>query len=125
MVAIGTVEAQKILAAAIKAGIAEDDLLTAIGRPLLSVASNGDARTCWQMIRTAEDQQRRAKNLATERQVEYIIELLARRVREGEGGGFLGVRHLYATDDTIDIAAVRALTKGTASQVITSLTGAY
>jgi hypothetical protein len=125
MAAIGATEAQKILNAATNVGITEDDLLATIRRPLLAYASNSDARTCWQMIRAAEEQQRQNAGLATDRQVAYITELLARRARDGEGGGFVGVSHLYAPNGTIDVDAVRALTKDAASQVITSLTGRY
>lgn len=64
----------------------------------------------------------------TDRQVDYIAELLARRVRSGEGGGFFatGAFLVGAGDQTrIDMDAIRALSRRQASSLITSLKGDY
>lgn len=58
-----------------------------------------------------------AGELATPRQVEYILRLLAARERSGEGGGFF-----VGPKTRGDIAL---LSKGAASTYITSLTGNY
>jgi hypothetical protein len=55
--------------------------------------------------------------LATPRQVEYIINLLARRDREGIGSGFM--------DGPTDRAGIEKLTRKKASLYITSLKGEY
>lgn len=60
---------------------------------------------------------RAAKSPATSRQVDYIMNLLARRARSGEGGGFM-------TGPT-SRAEVRKMSQGDASAYITSLTGDY
>lgn len=61
---------------------------------------------------------RQAKGeLATPRQVEYILQLLAARERSGEGGGFFS--------GPTDRAGVETLSKGEASTYITSLKGDY
>jgi hypothetical protein len=64
----------------------------------------------------------------TDRQVDYIAELLAHRVRSGEGGGFFatGAFLIGEGDRTrIDMDAVRALTRRQASSLIDSLKGNY
>lgn len=55
--------------------------------------------------------------LATPRQVDYILTLLAKRTSDGEGGGFF-------TGPT-DRAGIAKLTKAKASTYITSLKGEY
>ncbi|MFF1547174.1 helix-turn-helix domain-containing protein [Streptomyces sp. NPDC058291] len=80
-------------------------------------------------IKAAEDAVREARKaqldaarqqkgeLATERQVNYILQLLAARDRSGEGGGFF-------TGPT-DRAGIETLSKAEASMYITSLKGDY
>lgn len=70
--------------------------------------------------RQAQLAQARAKKgpLATERQVDFILQLLAERELSGEGGGFVVG---YPTDR----AGIEELSKGQASIYITSLKGDY
>jgi hypothetical protein len=73
-------------------------------------------------VREAREQQlselRRQKGaLATPRQVDYILQLLARRERTGEGGGFF-----YGPTDR---AGLEEMSKADASTYITSLKGDY
>ncbi|NUR30062.1 MAG: hypothetical protein HOV83_30135 [Catenulispora sp.] len=61
---------------------------------------------------------RRTKGpLATPRQVDYILQLLDRRQRTGEGGGFF--------DGPTDRASIKEMSKTAASTYITSLKGDY
>lgn len=65
---------------------------------------------------------------ATTRQVDYIADLLATRVRNGDGGGFVSTAGLltgagYQT--RINLGAIRALSRTDASQLIDSLKGNY
>ena len=60
---------------------------------------------------------RQKGTLATERQVEFILQLLAARKRTGEGGGFF-----YGPTDR---AGIEELSKGEASTYIDSLKGDY
>lgn len=64
-----------------------------------------------------EEARRHKGPLATPRQVDYILQLLARRERTGEGGGFF-------TGPT-DRAGIEELSKADASTYITSLKGDY
>lgn len=73
-------------------------------------------------VREAREEQlaeaRRTKGpLATPRQVEFILQLLARRERTGEGGGFF-----YGPTDR---AGIEEMSKADASTYITSLKGDY
>lgn len=61
---------------------------------------------------------------ATDKQVAYLITLLARRARSGEGGGYAPTRGLYSGGN-VDEQALRALTVEQASQLIDSLTDRY
>lgn len=69
------------------------------------------------MVAVQADQIRREMGLATERQVEYIVSLLARRARNGDGGGFFS--------GPTNIEGIRRLTKDEASTYIDSLTENY
>lgn len=69
------------------------------------------------LVAIQADQIRREMGLATERQVEYIVTLLARRARNGDGGGF------FSGPTTIE--GIRRLTKDEASTYIDSLTENY
>jgi len=74
------------------------------------------------------DAQRRAQSAqapATERQVGYILDLLARRRRSGEGGGFFSLRGLVDDTGRPDRDAIAALTRAQASALIDSLRGNY
>lgn len=62
---------------------------------------------------------------ASQRQVDYIAELLTRRQRSGVGGGFSGLVAGLYRGGQIDRDAIRALTKAQASEVIDSLTDRY
>lgn len=62
--------------------------------------------------------------MATDRQVDYLVTLLARKYRSGELDGFASWTQ-YITDTEIDVKALRALTRDRASQLITSLKGDY
>lgn len=65
---------------------------------------------------------------ATARQVDYIATLLATRARNGDGGGFASTTGLLTGTGhrtRIDLDAVRALSRTSASQLIDSLTGSY
>lgn len=59
----------------------------------------------------------RSHDLATDRQVSYIMSLLAQRASSGEGGGFFA--------GPTDEAGVRSMSRAQASAYITSLTGRY
>ncbi|WP_338683979.1 hypothetical protein QD712_25940 [Streptomyces acidiscabies] len=68
----------------------------------------------------AEDTARRARTtqgLATQSQIDYILNLLARRTRTGEGGGFF--------DGPADRAGIAALSRSEASAYVNSLKGEY
>lgn len=60
---------------------------------------------------------RAAQNLATEAQIAYILDLLARRRRTGEAGGFF--------DGPTDRAQIAAMSRSEASAYIDSLKGEY
>lgn len=60
--------------------------------------------------------------MATERQVDYITKLLVRRSTES---GFSGLVSGLMTGQHVNKAAVRALTRARASEVIDSLTDSY
>lgn len=65
---------------------------------------------------------------ATTAQVDYIANLLAERVRSGEGGGYFAIgAYLSGQGDRtrVDMDAVRALTRRQASGLIDSLKGNY
>ncbi|MFJ6667399.1 hypothetical protein [Streptomyces sp. NPDC091383] len=64
-----------------------------------------------------EEARRQKGALATPRQIDYIIQLLARRERTGEGGGFF-----YGPTDR---AGIEEMSKADASTYITSLKGDY
>jgi hypothetical protein len=66
---------------------------------------------------------------ATTRQVDYAAELLGRRVQSGEGGGYAGTSR-YVTADrwgryTVNLDALRALSRSEISRLIDSLKGNY
>ncbi|WP_030569783.1 hypothetical protein [Streptomyces aureocirculatus] len=63
------------------------------------------------------EQARAARNLATERQIRYILDLLARRRRDGEGGGFF--------TGLTDYAGIAKLSRSEASAYIDSLKGQF
>lgn len=63
--------------------------------------------------------------LATGNQIDYIVSLLSRRTRAGEGGGFMSTQGLYREDGTINRAAIAAMTRRNASALIDSLRGNY
>ncbi|MEU3978365.1 hypothetical protein [Streptomyces bacillaris] len=79
------------------------------GRPL----RRGEEATIRRLLAERHD----ALGLATPRQVEYILGLLAERGRSGEGGGFM-------TGPT-DRAGIEKLTSDAASRYIDSLKGTY
>ena len=60
---------------------------------------------------------RRPEPMATERQAGYILSLLARRSRDGDGGGFYS--------GPTDRAGILAMTRSDASAYINSLTDQY
>lgn len=62
---------------------------------------------------------------ATPGQVDYLVDLLCRRTLTGEGGGFIGTDRYVTAEGRIDRAALAGLTRDHASQMITSLKGAY
>lgn len=65
---------------------------------------------------------------ATTRQVDYITDLLATRVRNGDGGGYASSAGLLAGtghQTRINLDAIRALTRTDASQLIDSLKENY
>jgi hypothetical protein len=64
-----------------------------------------------------EEARRQKGPLATPRQVDFILKLLARRERTGEGGGFF-----YGPTDS---AGIEEMSKADASTYITSLKGDY
>ncbi|MEU7631677.1 hypothetical protein AB0C34_17065 [Nocardia sp. NPDC049220] len=82
-------------------------------------------RTPAQQEKDATAAHRRATEPVTDRQVDYLVKLLARRTTSGEGGGFATTTGLYTADGNIDVNAVRALTKSAASNLIDSLTNRY
>lgn len=63
-----------------------------------------------------------ATQRATERQVNYIAELL---VRQSSDAGFVSVRHLRHPNGNANLDAIRALSKAEASRVIDSLRETY
>lgn len=65
---------------------------------------------------------------ATAAQVDYIANLLAERVRSGDGGGFFATGAFLTRQGSqtrIDMDAVRSLTRKQASNLIDSLKGNY
>ncbi|MFI8201112.1 hypothetical protein ACIF6K_32070 [Streptomyces sp. NPDC085942] len=68
-------------------------------------------------IRSLIQERRDTLGLATDRQVEYILSLLAARRRSGEGGGFMF--------GPTDRAGIAQLTREDASSYIDSLKGTY
>lgn len=62
---------------------------------------------------------------ATDGQVDYLVKLLGRRSRSGEGGGFMSTSGLYDQAGNVDRGAVEALTAQQANQLLDSLTGRY
>lgn len=127
MAAIGKAAADALLARAALVGVTATQIaeLVGVSEYNLDVMSGASLRAAERLVRDAEDRARAVAGTATDRQVEYIIKLLIDRVRSGEGGGFASTKGLYTPDGTIDRAAVTALTKAQASQLITSLTGSY
>lgn len=76
-------------------------------------------------IRTqAEKDAASAPRPATDRQVDYIADLLNRRARMGDGGGFEGSR-LYQDDGRVDMTKIRSLSRQAASEIIASLREDY
>lgn len=72
--------------------------------------------------RDERSQSARQASMASERQVDYVVSLLARRTTEG---GFAGEGGYYRADGSVDSDRVRSLTRAGASELITSLTESY
>src|SRR5690606_18539485 len=124
--AIGTTRAQQLIAAAAEVGMTPAELgeISGRGEDWLEMMSHTDECRCEQEI---ERRRRRAAAAAraTERQVAYLVKLLARARRSGEGGGFISTRGLYTADGNVNIDALRQLTVRQASNLIDSLKGSY
>ncbi|MFF9309869.1 hypothetical protein ACF1BS_03070 [Streptomyces sp. NPDC014748] len=115
----------------VKAGITPEQIVAALGRDACGMGRyrplNGRSRRWLDSMLTdvqlaAEARQttprRQAREeLATDRQIDYILDLLARRHRSGEGGGFF-------TGPT-DRAGIAKLSRSEASAYISSLKGDY
>jgi len=74
-----------------------------------------------QTVRAASPQVARAfEPVASDAQINYILTLLRRM----DDSDYCAVSHLISVDGTIDLAAIRSMTRGEASQAITTLTSA-
>lgn len=83
-----------------------------------------DTRTEAEKAADAAARAARREAPATTGQVNYLVTLLARRARSGEGGGFVSTKGLDSAGN-VDRAALEALTVEQASALIDSLTGNY
>jgi|SRR5690554_2276002 len=84
-----------------------------------------DTRTPAERQADAEYAEARASSPATDRQVAYLVKLLGRSRRSGEGGGFISTQGLYTADGGVNLDALRQLTVQQASNLIDSLKGGY
>lgn len=117
----------------IELGVEVDEIVTALGSDAQGMGryrpfQGRSLRWVEQRIsaleaRAAETAERKAtreratQGLATDRQISYILDLLARRRRNGDGGGFM----IGPTDR----AGIAAMTRQDASAYINSLTEDY
>ncbi|WP_030888201.1 hypothetical protein [Streptomyces sp. NRRL S-1868] len=115
----------------VQAGITPKEIVAALGRDAEGMGRyrklNGRSRRWIDTMLTevklaadnaaAHERARATQDLATERQVSYILDLLAKRRRSGEGGGFL-------TGPTTR-AGIAKMSRSEASAYIDSLKGDY
>lgn len=84
------------------------------------------ARSDLQARKAVEADQHHWNPMATPRQVEFIIDLIAQRISTGDISGFTDISRFVADDGMrIDRQAIQGLTKAEASRLITSLKGDY
>lgn len=84
-----------------------------------------DPRTAAEKAADRQAAAQRQEPRCTSRQAERIADLLARRVRSGEGGGFMSTAGLINQRGQIDMEAIRRLSRSAASAMIDSLRGDY
>jgi hypothetical protein len=137
MAAIGTAEANRIYALAAERGLTEDqvdelahDMRLMMGTVGIDGLSRSSARQLIAALPAAPpaprpDLRQPEARQCTPKQAQYVADLLARRARTGEGGGFAAVSHLYTADGQLDLPAIDALSFDAASRIITSLKGDY
>jgi len=113
----------------VKGGVSPEEIVSALGSDAEGMGRyrrlNGRSRRWIDAKLTqvelaadeAAERARTAQNLATERQISYILDLLAQRRRSGEGGGFF--------NGPTDRAGIAALSRSEASAYIDSLKGDY
>lgn len=84
-----------------------------------------DPRTAAEKSADRQAAAQRQEARCTSPQAEQIGDLLARRVRSGEGGGFMSTAGLIDGQGQIDMKAIRGLPHSAASAMIDSLRGDY
>lgn len=131
---IGTDEANRIYALAAERGLTEaqvDTLAHDMRLMMGTIGIDGLSRRSARQLVAALPAARRPQltqpqvRQCTPKQPQYVADLLARRARTGEGGGFEAVDHLYTADGNLDLEAIDALSAEAASRIITSLKGDY
>src|SRR5262245_47652255 len=127
MAAIGDTAAQHLVDEAAEVGITADELgeWSGWGTKFLASMSGRDLARMQDRIqtrRTAQEELARAEvaHLATDAQVRYVVDLLQRRRRTGDAGGFVGTAGLVDAAGAPDRAAIQQLTRRQASALITS-----
>ncbi|MFI9018706.1 hypothetical protein ACIGZI_32200 [Streptomyces griseus] len=107
---------RELLDQAVEAGVPAEELVRIVGDHYLRYGHalrRKEELTVRRLIRERHDD----LGLATDRQVDFILSLLAERRRSGEGGGFYG--------GPADRAGIEKLTRDQASTYINSLKGTY
>lgn len=137
MAAIGSAEADRIYALAAERGLTTDQVdelahsMRLTWTPTsIETISGASARKLIAALPTAPPAPRPGPVQLEERrcspaQAQYVADLLARRARAGEGGGFVPVDRFYLAGGQLDLAAIDALSPEDASMTIRSLTGDY
>lgn len=135
MTAIGTEALAELLDEAAEVGITANQIADTLRMQVndLEIMSGRDRSRIEQMIseraaaRTVNTGRRAPADagLATSRQVDYIVDLLVRRVRNGGGGGFMSTRGLVDEAGRPQRAEIAKLDRAAASRLIDSLRDTY